>query len=137
MVQPAGGVSLDLAIKNADNNLMQLRMTGSYDIEVANLAQDIGLANALQKLVPYFTDLNMTTPSSMVQPGTDLSALNSSINSLGITNPSYKQTLNDLMAILSNAAQSIVFFLNESSFNIAFFNLFKILNLVSLNLANI
>jgi hypothetical protein len=137
LVQPAGGVSLDLAIKNADNNLMQLRMTGSYDIEVANLAQDIGLANALQKLVPYFTDLNMTTPSSMVQPGTDLSALNSSINSLGITNPSYKQTLNDLMAILSNAAQSIVFFLNESSFNIAFFNLFKILNLVSLNLANI
>jgi hypothetical protein len=129
LVQPSGGVPIDVAIDNADNNLSQLRLTGSYQVQVLNLAELLGLAKGLLILTPYFTDLNMTTLSATAQSGIDLSTTNSSINSLGITNPSYMQILYGLMGLLSNVAQSIVFLLNETSFNIAFFNLFKTLDL--------
>lgn len=116
LVQPSGGVSIADAISTADSNLNQLKLmnSNSYNNDVLYLSQLLGFAKGLLMLQPYFTDLTMTAPSAQGQLGTGLSATNSSINQIGISNVGYMQILNNLMASLGNGGQSIVFILNES-----------------------
>ncbi len=133
LVQPAGGVAIDVAISAADVNLYNVRLAGLNSNEVQRLEQLLDFAKGLQLLQPYFTDLTMDQVTTSVQIA-DLSITNSSINALGITNSRYIQILNDLMALVaSNAAQSIVFLLNRIHFNIVFFNYLEIFNLFLLN----
>jgi hypothetical protein len=112
LVQPSGGVSIAQAISAATNNFFQLQMTDSSSGEVQQLRQLLAFAQGLQMLMPYFTDLEMTQVSPYGTNATDLGTTNASIDALQITDPTYKQILNDLMASVSNAAQSIVFLLN-------------------------
>lgn len=106
LVQPSGGVSMDIAINNANNLLNQLRASGSNAPEIGQLGQLLAFAKGLQMLTPYFTDLTMTTPNANGRTAADLSTTNSSIANLGIENQSYRQKLNDLMALLGQDSTS-------------------------------
>lgn len=106
LVPPSGGVAIADAINTADNNLSQVKMMDPVPNDAQRLSQLLGFAKGLQMLQPYFTDLTMATPASSGQAGPDLSATNSSINELGISNPAYLQILYGLTASVSNTTQS-------------------------------
>ncbi|CAF3566903.1 unnamed protein product [Rotaria sp. Silwood1] len=128
LTEPSGGASIDEAVETADGLLSDLRITGQYPNEVQKLTQLLGLAKGLQMLRPYFTDLTMNNVSISDQTAKDFQNTNLSINTLGVTDPGYKKTLDDLISKVAKAIKSRVSVLNSIIFSIVSSKLFKTLN---------
>jgi hypothetical protein len=103
LATPSGGASIDDAIRNANTLLDSFKNMDSVPAEVSSLTQLLKLAQSLQLLQPYFTDLTMNTVNITDQNVGSLQNLNSTIAAMEVTDPAYKRVLDDLLQRLLGA----------------------------------
>ncbi|CAF1484437.1 unnamed protein product [Adineta steineri] len=99
--------SMDDAIDNAEDLLTEFTMSTSVSpSEIQKLTELINFAKAFQALGPYFTDFSMNDLPVSNYNMTDLQNTNSTINALNITNPGYKQILDNFLTRIADAYQN-------------------------------